>query len=279
MAKYRPAIKWSGSKGSQAQNILSFFPDRIDTYYEPFCGGASVLRALLSSEVIVERYVCSDLNRGLIDLWNKIKLSPDEVTDRYGAMWHEMNDIDDDKERKKNYFYSVRERYNKFKCPFDFMFIMRTTTNGMPRYNKQGDFNNSFHVTRDGINPETLGDILTEWSDLLNNKNVEFICQSFEDVSPQQGDFLYLDPPYANTKGMYFGGFDNRILWDWLRDKVKCPYLLSYDGVSGGVDNTHDVPKDLYDSHEYLMSGNSSFKRVIGNDLRATVHESLYIKK
>lgn len=43
---FEPVIKWSGSKRSQAKNILTYFPKEIDVYYEPFCGGASVLRRL-----------------------------------------------------------------------------------------------------------------------------------------------------------------------------------------------------------------------------------------
>ena len=41
---FQPAIKWSGSKRSQANEIITYFPKEIDIYYEPFCGGASVLR-------------------------------------------------------------------------------------------------------------------------------------------------------------------------------------------------------------------------------------------
>jgi DNA adenine methylase len=42
-------IKWSGSKNSQAKNIISFFPKNIDTYYEPLLGGGSIFLALLES--------------------------------------------------------------------------------------------------------------------------------------------------------------------------------------------------------------------------------------
>lgn len=84
-----------------------------------------------------------------------IKDSPEEVIRQYTYMWHELN-VDDDKERKKQYFYMVRERFNKYKNPCDFMFIMRTTTNGMPRYNQKGEFNHSFHITRNGIKPDTF---------------------------------------------------------------------------------------------------------------------------
>lgn len=274
---FEPVIKWSGSKRSQAENILTYFPREIDTYYEPFCGGASVLRRLLSSDIKVNRYVCSDLNSGLIDLWNEIINHPERVSYYYKKLWNELN-ADDDKQRKKEYFAMVRDRYNKEHNPLDFMFIMRTTTNGMPRYNRDGEFNNSFHVTRDGIIPDTLEKIIYEWNKLLKDNKVEFIACSYDEIKPNQNDFVYLDPPYANTKGMYYGTIDYAKLWDWLRN-LPCGYALSFDGISGEEDNTWNVPTDVYSKHEYLLSGNSSFKRTIGKSNDSIVYESLYLKR
>ena len=156
-------------------------------------------------------------------------------------------------------------------------FIMRTTTNGMPRYNRDGEFNNSFHVTRNGIIPETLDKIIYEWNVLLKKNNVKFISCSYDEIKPNQNDFVYLDPPYANTKGMYYGTIDYTKLWKWLRD-LPCKYALSFDGISGEEDNTWNVPTDIYSKHEYLLSGNSSFKRTIGKSSDSIVYESLYIK-
>lgn len=277
MSKFQPAIKWSGSKRSQSELIVKEFPKVIDTYYEPFCGGCSILMELMLDESIkVNKYVCSDLNNDLISLWKEIKFNPLKVYEEYKIMWNEMN-INEDRNFKREYFYKVRDRFNKQKSPYDFMFIMRTTTNGMPRYNKKGEFNNSFHITRDGINPETLKSILLTCSELLNKNNVEFICRSYEDIIAKENDILYLDPPYANTKGMYYGGLDNDKLWSWL-EKQPCNYYLSFDGISGDVDSTHNVPKHLYTEHKYLLSGNSSFKRTIGKSSDSIVYESLYIK-
>lgn len=103
---YEPVIKWSGSKRHQAAEILKYFPNTIDTYYEPFCGGASILRRLLDSDIIVKNYICSDLNKDLILLWNKIIYEPNEVSLYYRKLWNELN-IDDDKQRKKEYFMNV----------------------------------------------------------------------------------------------------------------------------------------------------------------------------
>ena len=273
---FEPVIKWSGSKRSQAENILTYFPKEIDTYYEPFCGGASVLRRLLSSDIKVNHYVCSDLNGGLIDLWNEIINNPERVSSYYKKLWNELN-VDDDKQRKKEYFATIRERYNREHNPLDFMFIMRTTTNGMPRYNRDGEFNNSFHVTRNGIVPETLEKIIYEWSELLNKNKVEFMACSYDEIKPKEDDFVYLDPPYANTKGMYYGTIDYEKLWNWLRN-LPCKYALSFDGISGEEDNTWNVPQDVYSRHEYLLNGNSSFKRTIGKSNNSIVYESLYLK-
>jgi len=213
---------------------------------------------------------------GLINLWNKIKSDPIEIYKEYKIMWDALN-INDDKERKKQYFYKIRERYNREHNPCDFMFIMRTTTNGMPRYNNKGDFNNSFHVTRNGIKPKTLEKIIYEWSDLLNKYNVQFIHSDYCNIKPNKNDLLYLDPPYAGTKGMYYGTIDYNKLWDWLRNN-KCDYMLSFDGKITSEDKTYKVPNDIYNKHEYIYNGNSSFRRVIGNSNKEYVEESLYIK-
>lgn len=274
---YEPVIKWSGSKRSQAEQILKYFPREIDTYYEPFCGGASVLRRLLESDIRVKHYVCSDINKGLIDLWNEIINNPANVVSHYINLWAELNK-DDDKNRKRAFFESIRSRYNQEHNPLDFMFIMRTTTNGMPRYNKNGDFNNSFHITRNGIIPTTLEKIIFEWSKLLKAHNVEFIHCSYQAIAPTKNDFVYLDPPYANTKGMYYGAINYEEMWSWLRN-LSCKYALSFDGISGKEDNTQEIPGDIYTRHEYLLSGNSSFKRTIGKSNDSIVYESLYVKE
>lgn len=275
---FQPIIKWSGSKRSQCQEILKHFPTTFDTYYEPFVGGGSMFRCLLDnkSDFNFKRIVCSDLNSDLINLWNCIKNNPKELSEHYTQLWNELNS-NPDKSYQRDYFNKIRERLNQQHNPMDFMFIMRTTTNGMPRYNSNGDFNNSFHITRTGINPITLDKIIREWSELLNSNDVTFKVADFKTIIPQADDFMYLDPPYANTKGMYFGNFGTQSLYDWLA-LIKCPYVMSYDGISGDVDNTVSVPPSLYDEHLYIKSGNSSFKRTVGKSNDSIVFESLYIK-
>lgn len=277
MMNLQPIIKWSGSKRSQAKEIISYITKNYDTYYEPFCGGCSILFYILNNcPNKFKHFVCSDINKELIDTFNMIKNMPSTILETYEYFWQELNK-DNNLERKKEYFNFIRHQFNLERNPCLFFFLMRTTTNGMPRYNSKGEFNNSFHITRNGIEPKRLKPILTHWFNLLNEYNVEFIHQPFVDIITNENDFIYLDPPYYNTKGMYYGTIDYSQLWTFLENQ-KCDYMLSFDGIAGNENNIVNIPKNLYNNHILLNSGNSSFRRVIGKSKNTNVLESLYIK-
>lgn len=274
MKTLQPAIKWSGSKRSQAEQIISYFPKQIDTYYEPFCGGASVFaRLYMNRKTSIKHFVLSDINNDLMSLYKVIQNNPIQLCEHYESLWNELNK-DDNINRKKEYFSSIRQRFNREHDPMDFMFIMRTTTNGMPRYNQNGEFNNSFHVTRNGMLPNKLRDVIGQWHNML--QDVELRTCSYNEITPNKNDFMYLDPPYANTTGMYYGKIDYPHLWEYLNN-IKSSWALSFDGMTNKANYTQNVPL-IYDKHVYLKSGNSSFRRVIGNNRNVIVYESLYIK-
>ena len=126
---FKPVIKWSGSKRSQVNEILKYFPKEIDTYYEPFCGGASVLRGLLDSDIKVNSYVCSDISKPLIDLWNEIKNNPKELCDYY----------ENEREKfvkDKGYYYEVRKRFNQNEDCKDFYNVSLFTSETNQNLNK-----------------------------------------------------------------------------------------------------------------------------------------------
>ena len=66
---FEPAVKWSGSKRSQAEEIVKLFPKEIDTYYEPFCGGCNVI-----DKINFPRKVASDKQHYLIELFKNIQI-------------------------------------------------------------------------------------------------------------------------------------------------------------------------------------------------------------
>jgi len=263
-------MKWSGSKDSQATEIISNFPKNIINYYEPFIGGGSVFLKLLE-ESNIENFYISDYNIDLINIYILIKKDPSYLISTYYKHYKIFND--GDYGQRKEYFKKIRNRYNIERNPSDFYWIMRTTTNGMPRYNKKNEFNNSCHFTRPGMSPDKVEKLINKYSKLFNSKNVVFEHYDYININIKHNSFIYCDPPYENTKGMYFSTFNNAEFLVWLN--MQHMWMLSYDGKINNNEVKHNKP--IYKKHKYLKSGNSSFRRVIGNSKNSIIYESIYM--
>lgn len=263
----KPVIKWSGSKRTQADKIKSFFPDSFCEYYEPFIGGGSILYSINPCKGI-----CGDICEPLIDLWQEIRDNPEELANEYLLRWRRL--------QREGYeaYYEIRKEFNIHKSPYDLLFLSRTCVNGLIRFNDKGEFNNSLHYSRAGIKPESLKEIILDWS--MRIKNVKFIADDYVSTTStaKSGDIIYLDPPYFHTKGRYFGTIDFDQFLNYLEDlnHREIKYILSFDGIRGKADYTVNIPKELYKRHEFLLSGNSTFRKVIDKKTE-NVFESLYL--
>lgn len=230
----------------------------------------------MDSEHKVGRYVLTDHNEDLISVLNLIKDNHKSLSAYYAMMWFAMKQLDSVAD-KSEFYSKLRDKFNKDHNPFDFIVLNRMCYNGLIRYNSKGEFNSPYHMNRDGIIPETFENILEGWSEAFNRNNVVFMCVDYKQINPtNENDFIYLDPPYANTKGMYDSCFSQKEFFGYM-SAAKCSYAFSYDGVSGEDNMTIDIPKELYSEHLYIKSGNSSFKRLKGKT-HDNVYESLYLK-
>ena len=150
--------------------------------------------------------------------------------------------------------------------------------NGLIRFNANGDFNNSLHHTRPGISPDSLEKIIMDWSKHIQGS--EFIAADYTITTEtaKEGDLIYLDPPYFHTKGRYYGTIDFDAFLAYLEqlNSKGIKYMLSFDGIRGEDDFTVELPKELYKRHEFIPSGNSSFKKVMDKE-SIQVLESLYL--
>ena len=52
MMKYKPILKWTGSKYGEYDDIKKFLPKEINNYYEPFAGGLGLMYRLLDNGLI-----------------------------------------------------------------------------------------------------------------------------------------------------------------------------------------------------------------------------------
>lgn len=263
---FKPVIKWSGSKRSQVDKIKSFLPYSFETYYEPFIGGGSMLYGINP-----EKAICGDICAPLIGLWNEIKNNPEELAESYRVRWERL-------QQSYHAYCEIRDDFNDSHNPQDLLFLSRTCVNGLIRFNAKGDFNNSLHHTRPGISPDSLKKIILDWSEHIQGINFFADDYRITTVDAKKGDLVYLDPPYFHTKGRYYGTieYDDFLTFLDNLNRRGIKYMLSFDGVRGENNFTVDLPQELYKRHEYISSGNSSFKKVMDKE-NIQVLESLYL--
>ena len=264
-------IKWTGSKRSQAASIASLFPNPSEdsTYFEPFLGSGAVLYYGIQH---FQKAVASDIYAPLIDLWNNIKNNSSFVIQQYTRDWDLLQSS------FPEYFYTVRDRFNNQSNGFDLLFLSRTCVNGIIRFNADGKFNNSIHLSRRGMLPSRFSQIVLQWTHIIQNTN--FKTCDYQDILKlvKEGDFVYLDPPYANSHNRYINDLDIHRFIEFLdalnaRD-VK--WALSFDGTRGGTDLSYEIPRSLYKYKTLLTSGNSAVQNVLNSSVEP-VQESLYL--
>jgi DNA adenine methylase len=265
--RFPPVIKWSGSKRSIANDLSKYIP-KGKRYFEPFLGGGALLpfrkiQAGFASDVIPE----------LIALWNAIKTNPKKVSIEYRKRWEKL--------QKEGYevFYSIRDNFNATRNEHDFLFLTRTFVNCLIRYNHLGEFNNSFHLTRPGISPQNLNDIIFQWHLII--KDIEFYNCDYRKLTAiaRKDDFIFFDPPYGGTKGRYtkekfdLGSFFDELAR--LNDRgVK--WILTFDGKAGNRNYIYELPISLYCHKLFMQTGHSPFSKMMNTSLD-NVSESVYL--
>lgn len=259
-------IKWTGSKRKQASSIQSVLPE-YNRYFEPFLGGGAML--YYNSE---KESFGNDIYSPLIQFWNMIKENPSFVINVYKNDWEKLQ------VNFPDYFYEVRDRYNQFHEPTDLAFLSRTCVNGIIRFNDKGEFNNSLHLSRRGMQPEKFAKIVEKWHCKL--QKTEFYNEDYEAFleNTQKGDFVYLDPPYAGSKNRYIQNLDIEKLFNVL-DRLNSKgvkWALSFDGERGEDNLKYPVPESLYLKSTIISNGNSTLNQVLNKKIDE-VKEMLYL--
>ena len=206
----RPFIKWAGGKSQLIDEIDERLPvelreREITTYFEPFLGGGAVF-FYIAQKFSIERAVLFDINEDLIITYKVIKYNPEELMrfiDYYKYLYNNL-----DIEKQKDFFYSIRENYNKNKVKINFndynngwiehaaqmIFLNKTCYNGLYRLNSKGEFNVPFGKYKN-VKFYDKENIL--YSSALLQKAELYICD-FEEIIHYDVNnaFIYFDPPY-----------------------------------------------------------------------------------
>jgi DNA adenine methylase len=226
----KPFLKWVGGKTQMINTLMSKFPKEINNYHELFIGGGSVLFAVLSfikqKKIKIKGKVYAyDINTSLINVYKQIQSNPEKVLEYIEIFKKEYSSISEmNGERKvttkeeallskESYYYWQRNNYNKTEPTSTlsaalFIFLNKTCFRGMFREGPNG-FNVPFGHYK------TTPSFITK-DNIIKIKNliqkVEFINCSFTDSikKPIQGDFVYMDPPYAPETKTSFVGYTKK---------------------------------------------------------------------
>ena len=268
----KPFLKWVGGKTQIIKNITARIPKEMNNYHELFLGGGSVLFAVLSLQkqgviIIKEKIYAYDINRDLINVYKHIQSNKDELYKFLSFYINEYDsikgtvinrtpkNIEEAKTSKESYYYWIRNRYNNndkdtVECSALFMFINKTCFRGMYRAGPNG-YNVPYgHYKK---TPAILSQAeLNNISKLI--ENVEFLHSGFIDSIKRvsEGDFVYLDPPYAPENSKSFVGYvadgftleTHQKLFSEIKKLKKTKFILSNAKVELVTNNFKDYHCD-----------------------------------
>lgn len=183
----KPVLKWAGGKARLVPRIVARLPPQIETYYEPFVGGAAVFFAL-HSENRFRRAVLSDRNKELVDVYRALKKDVRSVIKALGRHTY-----------APDAFYSVRAEdptsLDLYERAARTIYLNKTGYNGLYRVNRAGEFNVPFgRYTNPNICDEPR---LERAAAALKKVKLEVADFQTACAEAKAGDAVYFDPPYV----------------------------------------------------------------------------------
>lgn len=250
-------LKWIGNKQRFAHEIVSFFPTRFGTYYEPFLGSGAVLATLAPNSA-----VGSDVFKPLVEIWQTLRNQPAELKSWYAERWNMMA-----KATKEAVYEDVKASYNTRPNGADLLFLCRSCYGGVVRFRKADGHMSTPCGVHQPISPESFAKRADEWR--RRCRHTDFVHADFTTVMEEakKGDLVYCDPPYVDTQAIIYGaqGFNLANLFEVIgRCKDRGVYVaLSIDGTkrSGGKICNVSIPDSLFETEVSVNCGRSMLRR------------------
>lgn len=250
-------LKWVGNKQKQADDIIAYFPNSYNTYFEPFLGSGGVVGSLNP-----QKAVASDIFPALMDIWTTLSSDKNLLKTWYEDRYNLIETMG-----KKEAYDEILASYNANPNGADFVFILRTCYGGVVRFRKADGFMSTPCGPHKPMTPEKFAHRVDLWSE--RTKNVEFVNCDFEQTMDRakEGDLIYCDPPYVDSQTILYGAqaFSLKRLFNKIEEcKQRGVYVaLSIDGTkfSGTKLCDVEIPTALFEKEVFINVGRSMLKR------------------
>ena len=201
-----PPIKCQGIKTKLVPWIKTIIPSDFNgRWIEPFMGSGVVAFNLHPQQALL-----ADSNPHLIHFYQAIATG--EITPSKTRKFLEKEGAELLR-TEGEHFYIVRDRFNRYGDPFDFLFLNRACFNGMIRFNRKGGFNVPFCRKPNRFAQAYITKITNQIKDIavvISLGDYEFRHQHYSETiaMAQESDLLYCDPPYIDRHTDYYNGWD-----------------------------------------------------------------------
>ena len=259
----RSPLFYVGDKYKLLNQLINFFPSKINNFYEPFVGGGSVFL-----NIQAKNYYINDIDKNLISIHKyliknskKSKTFFDEaekIIKRYNLSRSYKEDIIPNSLKKqwvKTYFArynkegyeKLKKRVNKNKKndPLILYILLIYGFNRMLRFNGGGKFN--LPVGNVDFNKNVVQSLIGYFEFAQKNKfkiSSKDFRVFFKKINFKKNDFVYIDPPYLIAASEYNKLWDirseNALLEtiDYLnikKIKFALSNLVSYNGTTNPI--------------------------------------------
>jgi len=239
----KPFLKWAGGKRQLLSELVSFSPRTYNKYIEPFLGGGALFFYLQPKKAIL-----SDLNEELINCYIVVR---DKVQDLIKELISYKNE--------EQFYYQTREIFPSTLDPVQraarFIYLNKTSYNGLYRVNKKGNFNVPFGKR----NKTTICDKSTLIAAHQALQGADILWGGYKNIlkkHAQPGDFVYLDPPYCPAGGYAdFTRFTKEFFYEEdhieLRDEFS--HLVKMGCWALLTNSNTDFVRKIYEGYDYKV--------------------------
>lgn len=196
-----------GSKARIAKYIAPIINElivknSIDTYIEPFVGGANMIE-----HIVCNKKYGFDSNKYLIAFWRAIQ-----------GGWNPLADIN----MSKDFYNEVKNNQDKYPPHIVALVGFCSTYNAKWFGGYAGIVKTKIGTERNYYD-EAVRNILSQ-KDRISD--VVFSCRDYVSVGEKvSNSLIYCDPPYANTT-KYKDDFNHEIFWNWVRKRAQDNIVL-----------------------------------------------------
>lgn len=229
----QPFLRWAGGKRWLAPQAAELFGPHEGRYIEPFLGSGAVFFALAP-----EKAILADSNGDLIDCYRCVRDEPDSVVTKLLGM---------DTSRDAYYRYRAQMPKRPTDRAARFIYLNRTSFNGLYRVNREGVYNVPYGYR--GVGLGWLRPIIEAASIVL--QNTELMVADFRKTLEEaaRGDLCYCDPPYvvghANNGFLKYN--EKLFAWEDQRDLASAARNAVRAGATVWISAAgHDCMLELY---------------------------------